>query len=139
MGDGTRDGTDDRSAPVGRRRGTESDFETGFDDALSLLGHHRRRDVLYYLREHELATDETLATELAAAELDCAPDDVTATDREPILIELRHHHLPKLADGRLVEFDRRSGAVRWASPAAPVRSLLDYLYDAERARSENAE
>ena len=139
MVDGTRDGTDDRQTPVRRRQLTESDVKTGFDETLSLLSHHRRRDVLYYLREHGVATDETLATEIAATELDCEPEDVTAADREPILIDLRHHHLPKLDDGPLLEFDRRSGAVRWASPSDPVRSLLDYLYDAEHSRPESAE
>lgn len=110
---------------------TESDVQTGFDEILSLLSHHRRRDVLYYLREHELASVDTLATEIAATERDCAPADVTPTDREPILIDLQHHHLPKLADNRVLEFDRRSGAVRWTSPPEPVCSLLEYLYEAE--------
>lgn len=138
MSDGTRDEPHDRSIPVGRRE-LESTFETGFDEALSLLCNHRRRDVLYYLREHDLASVDTLATEIAAAELGCAPADVTATDREPILIDLQQHHLPKLADSGVLEYDRRSGAVRWASPSDPVRSLLDYLYDAERARAERGD
>lgn len=133
MDDGTRDGTDDRSTPVRRRQLSDSDLKTGFDETLSLLSHHRRRDVLYYLREHELASVETLATEIAATELDCAPEDVTASDREPIVIDLRHHHLPKLADNRLLEFDRRSGTVRRTSLPDPLRSLLEYLYDAEYA------
>lgn len=139
MVDRPRDDADDRTTPVRRQNSTESAFETGFDETLHLLSHHRRRDVLYYLQEHEVATAETLATEITANETGVSPSDVTPDDREPALIDLYQNHLPKLTDQRVVEFDRRSGAVRWSSSSDEITSLLEYFYDMEHTAPEDGE
>ncbi|RQG98850.1 DUF7344 domain-containing protein [Natrarchaeobius oligotrophus] len=131
MVDRHRDGGDERETPVRRWELADSEFEPGLDETLLLLSHHRRRDVLYYLSEHELAGVETLATEIVANERGCPPRDVTPADREPITIDLYQNHLPKLTDGRLVEFDRRSGAVRWSFPSSNATTLLEFFYDFE--------
>ncbi|MEY7850499.1 hypothetical protein AB7C87_15025 [Natrarchaeobius sp. A-rgal3] len=131
MVDRHRDGEDEHDPPSRRRELDESEFEMGFDEILLLLSHHRRRDVLYYLSEHDLASVERLATEIVANERHCHPDDVTPADRESITIDLYQSHLPKLTDHRVVEFDRRSGAVRWNEPPDDVVSLLEFFYDVE--------
>jgi hypothetical protein len=47
-------------------------------------------------------------------------------DREQLAVQLQHTHLPKLADHGVVEYERRSGAVRYR-PSEPVERVLDTL------------
>lgn len=68
-----------------------------------------------YLCQYVLRTDADAATceELADYVLDRAPESLgNDLDRQRVEIELRHSHLPKVAAAGLVEYDRRSGAVR---------------------------
>ena len=101
------------------------DRQASIDELLSTLSHRRRRDVLYALSENEVMDAESLATRIAASEADCPPERIDADDRKSVLIELSHVHLPKLADRRAIEYDRRSGAVRWSAPSDDLESLLD--------------
>lgn len=47
-------------------------------------------------------------------------------DREGVAIRLQHSLLPKLADHGVVEFDHRSGSVRY-QPDESVEALLDMI------------
>ncbi|MFC4437968.1 MULTISPECIES: DUF7344 domain-containing protein [Natrialbaceae] len=107
------------------------DQRSSVDELLSLLGHQRRRDVLYYLSENEIADVESLATTIAAREADLPVEQITADEREPVLIDLYHNQLPKLADRQLVEYDSRSGTVRWTSPTADLEQVLECCHDLE--------
>lgn len=80
------------------------------DEILSLLADRHRRRGLCVLRNGggRAMTLDTLASEIASA------DDVTA-DRATVETSLYHVHLPKLADAGVVEFDARSGDVRYRS------------------------
>lgn len=68
-----------------------------------------------YLCQYALRTDADAATceELVDYVLECAPESVVDDlDRQRVELELRHTHLPKLAAIGMLEYDRRSGAVR---------------------------
>jgi hypothetical protein len=104
-------------SPVGDRR-------TAVDTLLSALSHRRRRDILYALSEDPIADVESLATIIAAREANRSREQISADERESVLIDLYHNHLPKLADRRLIEYDDRSGAVRWTAPSDELESLL---------------
>ena len=47
-------------------------------------------------------------------------------DREELAIRLQHSHLPKLADHGIVDYDHRSGAIRY-DPDQQVEAVLDSL------------
>lgn len=107
------------------------DQRSSIDELLSALCHQRRRDVLYYLSENEVADVESLATTIAAREADLPSEQITTDEREPVLIDLYHNHLPKLADRKLVEYDSRSGAVRWTSPTGDLEHILECCHELE--------
>lgn len=101
------------------------------DELLSLLSYRRRRDTLYYISDHETASLESLATSIAAREADIPAENVSADEREAVLIDLYHNHLPKLADQRLIEYDSRSGAIMWSSPPDNLEELLECCHALE--------
>lgn len=104
---------------------------SSMDEFLSLLSNRRRRDVLYHLSETKVASIESLATTIAAREASVPAARVSADDRESVLIDLYHTHLPKLADRRLIEYDRRSDTVRRSAPGDELEALLERCYELE--------
>lgn len=101
------------------------------DDYLGALAHRYRRLALYYLRRRERATIETLARWIAAVEEDVPVDEVAEADRTSVTVDLFHIHLPKLADAKVVEYDRRSGDVRYRDPPAALEELISTCVDVE--------
>lgn len=65
-------------------------------------------------------------TELARA---LEPDD--EHDVETLRTVLAHQHLPKLADGAVIEYDHRSGAVRSTEAVEKLQPLLDTCEELE--------
>lgn len=101
--------------------------ERTLDECLELLSDRQRRQVIQELRTERHATLE----ELAAA-IDDGNDG-------RLLPELRHNHLPKLADHDVVEYDPRSGAVRYYSDPrmeAVTDAVLEAAADAGTAVTE---
>lgn len=92
------------------------------DDHLRLLADHNRRAIISELRRSsdEMRTFEELINRLH--------EDAANTEQAQLAIKLRHTHLPKLADHGLLEYDRRSGAVRYDADER-VETLLDALPD----------
>lgn len=97
------------------------------DECLHLLSDERRRQVLTHLRH---AADETLSfDDLLEAVYEDGPassDHHPRREREELAIQLHHTHLPKLAAHGLVEFEPRSGVVRY-HPDEQVERVLDAL------------
>ena len=96
------------------------------DECLRLVADRHRRRVIYHLR-HEAngtTTFEDLVDQVhrhASGGKNGPPPD-----REALAIRLQHSHLPKLADHGVVDYDHRSGAVRYY-PDEQVEAVLDSL------------
>ncbi len=91
------------------------------DLIFDLLSNRRRRYTLYCLSERVdgvAAVDELVD---AVVRLEAEAEDVSREfdeHRKTVRAELRHSHLPKLADTSLLEHDRRSETVRyWNQPS----------------------
>ncbi|WP_435156777.1 ArsR/SmtB family transcription factor [Haladaptatus sp. DFWS20] len=91
--------------------------ETGFE----LLANPHRRVILLHLSGGD-GSSATLAD--LAAELHAQLDDVESTEQAQI--GLVHHHLPKLADFGLIEYDRQREHVRYHVDDR-IELLLEYL------------
>ena len=96
------------------------------DRCLQLLADQHRRRIIYYLR-HE-ATGPTTFDDLVEQISSRASDSKNGPPRgrEELAIQLRHTHLPKLADHGVVEFEHTTGAVRY-HPDEQVETVLDSL------------
>lgn len=81
------------------------------DELLDLVAHERRRTVIRCLVEAEEGRVqlEDLVAEVGEG-LDAAAPGATQ-----VRIDLHHHHLPKLERAGVLEYDARSGAVRYRS------------------------
>ena len=97
--------------------------QTPLDELLDALGHPTRRRVLSHLRDHEVATLDVLASEVAAWEMGAPPDEIPAARRGRAASTLAHTHLPKLARSGCIEYDARSQTARYDDPS----SLVDLL------------
>lgn len=91
----------------------------GIDDVFGALASVRRREVVYELtqRPEGIATVEELVDPLVSREADLL-DERPANHRERVTAALYHNHLPHLDELGIVEFDRRSGAVRFRGDGA---------------------
>lgn len=90
------------------------------DEALKLLAVNQRRRVLRYLLEE--ADSPVYRDELAEK-----IDDGETSDSGSMEVVLAHHHLPRLADAGVIEYDHRSGGVRLTEAAEDLRPLLDTI------------
>ena len=88
------------------------------------LANKRRRYILYYLQDWEHTDVETLASQITAWEQDASIDEVSDEDQNEVLTSLLHSELPKLADYGLIEYDQRSGALRYTDPPALLEETL---------------
>lgn len=100
-------------------------------EVLDCLTSSRRRHILYYLQEHEVVDVDELATQIASREGDIPPQEVTSDHHERIATSLVHTHLPKLADTELIEYDRRSNAIRYANSPSILDKILQLLAQLE--------
>ncbi|UPV72813.1 hypothetical protein M0R89_09650 [Halorussus limi] len=75
------------------------------------LAHQRRRCVLYYLRDHEQASIDDLASHLTVFEQDIPRNEMTPEAIKQVKTTLVQIHLPKLDDYGLIDYDRRSETV----------------------------
>ncbi|ELZ24386.1 hypothetical protein C477_01170 [Haloterrigena salina JCM 13891] len=91
---------------------------------LHVLLDERRRYILYFLQEHEVSELDELATHVTAMEQETDPDAVRSERVKRVRISLVHADLPRLEDSRLVEFDRRSKAVRYSRPPELLARML---------------
>jgi len=98
------------------------------DELLRLVADRRRRMVLTYLRRR--GTSDIRVDDPAAAVADDRTDAI-GHRYERVLIELRHDHLPRLADAVVVEYGQQRDTVRYP----PHEGLEDLLWGvSERLR-----
>lgn len=116
----------DDTGPPSREEQTDHQ-DTSFHDVpdhfFAVLANQRRRCVLAYLSNESSnsATMQELVEEIAARE-----HSSKAESPDEIEITLFHHHLPKLANIGLIEFDKRTKTIRYRNDPR-VESLLTYL------------
>ncbi|MFH5802116.1 hypothetical protein [Haladaptatus sp. CMAA 1911] len=94
--------------------------------AFELLANPMRRQVIYYLREpdqHVASVDELIECVHAETSVVNSPERVRA--------KLIHRHLPKLADHGVIEFDSRSGTVRYRD-GHHLNSVVAFAAEHER-------
>lgn len=89
------------------------------------LSHPRRRCVLYVVRDQGPTEGADLARRVAARERDVSVDAVSDVASNRVRVDLRHVHLPKLEDYGFVEYDRRSGTVRYSYLPTVLDELID--------------
>jgi hypothetical protein len=96
------------------------------DACLRLIADRHRRRIIHHLR-HE-ANGTTAFDDLVDRMHRRAPDAKAGPpqDREALAIQLHHSHLPQLADHGVVEFDHRTGVVRY-HPDEQIETVLDSL------------
>lgn len=97
--------------PGGGEGGDQVGDATSIDRVLEVLGHPLRRAVIDYCCDADdpaAALDDLVDHVADARDLG---DDTEARDRVSLL--LHHHHLPKLADASVIDFDPRQGQLRY--------------------------
>lgn len=98
------------------------------DRELALLANRERREILDRLMaaEAEVATVEDLSRRLTRVAADGGEEQSSST--EEARTRLHHVHLPKLEQYDLVEYDPRSGTVRY-QPDERVETIVQFLDD----------
>lgn len=132
--DGDRAGVGDGGPRRPDSFSIDADARDRLDEVLAAIENPRRRDLLYYLDEFDLSNVEELAEWIATRESDAPPGEVPDETRQRVRIGLTHTHLPKLADVGVIDFDRRSGAIRCQELPSQVETLLDACESIERDR-----
>lgn len=136
--DGERSGTD--QSPRWRRQ------TIPLDTVFQLLSNQRRRYALYCLNRFPGSAIEidTLVQHISGMETDSQPEltelGADTDDAEPyrdtyhhkLAVDLLHKHLPKLETAGVIDYDTRSGMIRyWVHP-----SLQEWLEHAEYKECE---
>lgn len=97
---------------------------TPVDQVLEVLQHRLRRDVIEYFLD---ASERTAAVDDLVAHLAREwPGDPPS--RERLSVVLYHHHLPRLADAGIVEFDPELDSIRYY-PDAAIEEWLTWIQD----------
>lgn len=99
--------------------------DSDLDDTLDVLRSGHRREILYQLED--AATEVVGLEELVDAELARNPG---ATDRKAVAANLHHVQLSKLDEVGWIEYDARSGTVRYRPEAVPT-AMLRFVRSAE--------
>lgn len=116
----------------GPERGRSAEVDATFE----VLSAAERRHALYYLREHEAATLDELAT-VVAGWLRAREDEAgvaTPEDRERVRAELHHVHLPRLAAAGIVCYDLDSGEVTLRALPAFLDATIERSLATDRER-----
>lgn len=100
------------------------------DAMLDVLADYHRRCILDFLQQtdHQTASFEELVNQLYKEQEKFHGQQLT---HDKIQIALRHHHLPKLEDLGIVEYDSRSQTIRY-QPNDRLKELYDYIRDFQR-------
>jgi len=95
------------------------------DDVFEILSNHRRRMVLYYLRQHgDSAGVKELAEEIAAMENDVPVDELTSQQRKRVYVSLYQTHLPKMAETNVIDYDKDEGIVSLTDQTSDIDQYL---------------
>lgn len=103
--------------------------EVGLDILYDMLRNHRRRMVLFYLSNAPEGKTSIgpLAEQLAAWENEIPVAAVNSKLRKRTYNTLQQHHLPKLDDTGIIEYDRARGRVELVSDPRQLKLFLNVL------------
>ena len=102
------------------------------DVVFDALTERRRRDLLYFLSEKEIATLSELVNEMVR----WGPYSRNAT-REDLELRLYHTDLPKLVKAGLIEYDRRTSTILFRDPPEGLETMLECAADLENPAIKN--
>lgn len=104
---------------------------SSLDRILGVLSDHRRRHIIYLLEERAGPIPvEELAGHLADHDEPTEPE--SSDQRAQLKIELRHNHLPKLADEDFIQYDPNEGHAELATLPPAANKLLAVTKDIDR-------
>jgi len=122
---------DGRSEDGGRSdiSARSDDVPISRDGVLEVLSNRRRRFALHYLKSHaaEEVSLHDLAEQVASWELGRPVADLDYRERKRVVNAMRQHHLPKMADNGLVDYDSRRGSVVLTPAAATTEFYVDVV------------
>lgn len=103
---------------------TEAALE--LNEVFAVLGHPRRRYLLYALaREENEESLAEIAARIASWERDKAVEEVTDDERRDVQVSLYHSHIPKLSAVDVLEFDESEDTIVRAQNTQQVAGVLD--------------
>jgi hypothetical protein len=98
------------------------------DEVFELLSNKRRRFAIHYLkRTDDHAKLGELSEHVAAWETDTPLKEVDSAQRKRVYTSLQSHHLPKLDDQGVVDYDDRAGEVELTDSAADLEMYLEVV------------
>jgi len=104
----------------------EDQVDLSPDQIYEILAHEYRRQVLCVLHSRSGSIDlNELATLVAARCRDEPVAEIDEGDRDAVLVELHHNHVPRLRSAGLVDYDPgASGAVELIGDVEPLLPTL---------------
>lgn len=102
----------------------EGEADSSLSELFEILSHEYRRRVLMAVAQKNPQDEDDITSESVADEHE--PDgDVL----EHVRLQLRHSHLPKLAEAGFVDWDADSGIVTRGPRFEEIRPLLRLMHD----------
>lgn len=113
-----------------------TDGRHSLDAVFEALRDRRQRYALYHLQEAEICGIDELTDRIAAWEQAEGSGEQEKAENETLRTEinaaLHHHHLPRLDESGLVEYDERTCTVRFREPPLVLERVLSIAADVER-------
>jgi hypothetical protein len=107
---------------------TDADEAVSTDEVFELLSNKRRRFAIHYLKRTDDQADlGNLSEHVAAWETDTPLREVDSAQRKRVYTSLQSHHLPKLDDQGVVDYDERAGEVELTDTAADLEMYLEIV------------
>lgn len=94
-------------------------------DLFSVLGSHRVDQALYMLSRHHRRVILFLLND--AVVVDESDVILRSDDREQTTLELKHNHLPKLAEAGYIEWDQDTGEISQGPRFDEIKPLLELI------------
>jgi hypothetical protein len=109
--------------------GVGDDGSMSADDAFEVLSNRRRRYALHHLK----ATDRQvelgeLSEHVASWENDTSISEIDSNERKRVYTSLQSHHLPKMDEQGIVNYDDRAGMVELTETAEDLDVYLDVVH-----------
>ena len=106
----------------------EEETELSNGEIFDVLHNERRRNVLQYLRQNGGPVSlGDLSSHVAAAEYDCAFDEVSSAQRKRVYTTLQQSHLPRMAKAGIIEYDDDTGVIRTTPQTEELTVYLEIV------------